>query len=563
MINIFISSLLGSMVIIANGYIFNYLIFKKKINEFNIYKDSLLGFVFIGFISLLINFFAPISKNISSIFLIFSIFFFIFFFLKSEKKNNILWILIYLTFTTFIIITFANINRPDAGLYHLPFIKILNENKLIIGLTNLHYRFGHTSIFQYISALHVNYFLKEEFLNIPLAILPGLYFLYLFKNFNDELKKQNEKNIIILFLITAFSLYSFNRFSGLGNDGPANIYFFVLIIQFLNIQNIKNVNSEEFYRIVIISLFLLMLKPFMIFCLIIPVILLLINKNKFKLIKDKKNIFCLILISLWLLKNILISSCIIFPLKQTCFDNLIHSNTKIVNIASIEAEAWAKDYPNSKIQKGFDQYNSNFNWVKTWSKNHLKKVTEKILPLIFLIIILILFSFHRNYYKNFSIENIFSDKKLLYLAYFLTFYLLLWFLKFPVYRFGLSFISSFIIIIYVFLFITHKKKFNERILSTVLIFGFMVICAKNINRIINKFDQNYYNSPWPAMHSMNENENKIKKFTKIYDKKKNFLYYYSNGVECMYSNSPCSNYFNKNIKKITRYGYQVFFYEKN
>ena len=166
--------------------------------------------------------------------------------MKSEKKNNILWILIYLTFTTFIIITFANINRPDAGLYHLPFIKILNENKLIIGLTNLHYRFGHTSIFQYISALHVNFFLKEEFLNIPLAILPGLYFLYLFKNFNDELKKQNEKNIIILFLITAFSLYSFNRFSGLGNDGPANIFFFVLVIHFLNIQNIKKVNSMNF-----------------------------------------------------------------------------------------------------------------------------------------------------------------------------------------------------------------------------------------------------------------------------------------------------------------------------
>ena len=135
--------------------------------------------------------------------------------------------MIYLTFTTFIIITFSNINRPDAGLYHLPFVKILNENKLIFGLTNLHYRFGHTSIFQYISALHVNFFFKEEFLNIPLAILPGFYFLYLFKNFSNELKIKNEKNIIILFLVTAFSLYSFNRFSGLGNDGPTNIFFFI------------------------------------------------------------------------------------------------------------------------------------------------------------------------------------------------------------------------------------------------------------------------------------------------------------------------------------------------
>ena len=80
MINIFISSLIGSMVIIANGYICNYIIFKKKINEFNIFIDSLLGFIIIGFLSLLINFFSPIDKNISSIFLIFSLSVFIYFF---------------------------------------------------------------------------------------------------------------------------------------------------------------------------------------------------------------------------------------------------------------------------------------------------------------------------------------------------------------------------------------------------------------------------------------------------------------------------------------------------
>ena len=565
MINIFISSLIGSMIVIANGYISNYLIFKKKINEFNIYKDSLLGFVLIGFIGLLINFFLPITKNISSIFLIISVIVFIYFFFKTEKKNNILWILTYLTVTTFIIITFSNINRPDAGLYHLPFVKILNENKLILGLTNLHYRFGHTSIFQYISALHVNFFLKEEFLNIPLAILPGLYFLYLFKNFSDELKKKNEKNIIILFLITAFSLYSFNRFSGLGNDGPANIFFFILIIQFLIIKDINNINTEEFYRIVIISLFLLMLKPFMIFGLFIPMILLLTNKNKLKLIKDKKNIFCIIFISLWFLKNIFVSGCIIFPLKQTCFENLTYSNTKIVNTASKEAEAWAKGYPDSKIKNGFDQYNSNFNWVGTWSKNHFKKVAEKMLPLLILILILISFSFiGKNYYKDFRIRNIFSDKKLLYLIYFLIFYLVLWFLKFPVYRFGLPFLSTFIVVLYVFVFITNKKKFyNKKILNIILVSGFLIICTKNINRIVSKLDHDYYNAPWPAIYSMNENENKIKNFKKIYDENNNFLYFYSSGTECMYTSSPCSNYPHENIKKTTRYGYQIFFYEKS
>lgn len=565
MINILISSLIGSIIVIANGYISNYLIFKKKVNEFNIYKDSLLGFVLIGFIGLLINFFSPITKNISTVFLIISIFVFIYFFIKSEKKNTILKILIYLTITTFVIITFSNINRPDAGLYHLPFVKILNENKLILGLTNLHYRFGHTSIFQYISAIHVNYFFKEEFLNIPLAILPGFYFLYLFKNFSDELKIKNEKNIIILFLITAFSLYSFNRFSGLGNDGPASIFFFILLIEFLIIKDINKIDTKEFYRIVLISLFLLMLKPFMIFGLAIPMILLLTSKNKLKLIEDKKNIFCIFLISLWFLKNIFISGCIIFPLKQTCLENLKYSNAKIVNIASKEAEAWAKGYPDSKNKNGFDKYNSNFNWVGTWSKNHFKKVAEKISPLLILISIMISFSFVRkNYYKNFRIRNIFNDKKLLYLIYFLAFYLVLWFLKFPVYRFGLPFISSFIIVLFVFLFITNKKKlFNKKILTIILVSGFFIICIKNISRIVSKLNYNYYNAPWPPIYSMNENENEIKNFKKIYNKNNVFLYFYSGGVECMYTSSPCTNYFNDNIKKTVQYGYQIFFFKKS
>ena len=302
----------------------------------------------------------------------------------------------------------------------------------------------------------------------------------------------------------------------------------------------------------------------MIFVLIIPIILLLTSKNKLKLVKYKKIFFFIFLISLWLLKNIFISGCIIFPLKQTCFENLKYSNTKIVNIASNEAEAWAKGYPDSKSKISFDQYNSNFNWVGTWSKNHFKKVEKKILPLLILILILISFSFFRkNYYKNFRLKNIFNDKKLLYLIYFLTFYLVLWFLKFPVYRFGLSFISSLIIVLYVFLFISNTEElFNKKILTIILASGFFIICTKNINRIVNKLNYNYYNAPWPPIYSMKKNKNKIKNFKKIYKKNKDFLYFYSGGVECMYTSSPCTNYLNDNIKKTARYGYQIFFLNK-
>ena len=178
-------------------------------------------------------------------------------------------------------------------------------------------------------------------------------------------------------------------------------------------------------------------------------------------------------------------------------------------------------------------------------------------------IILTLFLFKKiNYYKFFNTKDYYNNKKFIYLIFFLFIYLLLWFVKFPVYRFGQSIIASFIIILYAFLFI-KKNSFNyKKILSFVLIFGFLSFYTKNIFRIINRLDLNYFNAPWPALYSMNESENEIKKFKKIYDKNKNFLYYYSGGTECMYTSSPCSNYLNKDIKKITKFGYQVFFYEK-
>ena len=563
MINIFLSSFIGSIIIIGNAYAFNYLIFKKKIDEFNITNDTFFGFILIGFTSLLINFFFPVNKSISSFFLFFSVSIFIYFFIKYKKKKNLIWAITYLTIITFLIITFANINRPDAGLYHLPFIKILNENKIIIGLTNLHYRFGHTSIFQYISAIHVNFLFKEEFLNMPLAILPGIYFLYLYGNFNNAVKNKNKKNIIALFLLISFSLYSFNRFSNLGNDGPANIFFFILLIHFLNIQDMENLNKDEYYRMLIISIFLLMLKPFMVITLIIPIFLFIINKKKKIIIENKNKFFCLIFISIWLLKNLLTSSCVIFPLKQTCFNNLIYSNTNIVNTASIEAEAWAKGYPDAKIKNSYEEYNSNFNWLKTWTNNHFKKIVEKILPLLILIIILFLFSLIRSKKnENYDFKKKNYDKKFLFLIVFLIFFLIVWFLKFPVYRFGLAFLSSFVIIIFVFLFIKENKKFyNTKILSFFLIFGFIMLCSKNIFRIINKSDKDYLNAPWPAIYSLGTNNNyEINNFKKIFDEENNFLFYFSNGVECMYTISPCSNYLNKNIKKITKYGYKIFYF---
>ena len=109
------------------------------------------GIIFLSFLALFINFLFSLSPILNLIFIIIPIFYYIIY----EKNNfkNDFFKIFYISVIVVILISFENTNRPDAGLYHLPFINILNESNLIVGITNLHFRYGHISILQYISAI--------------------------------------------------------------------------------------------------------------------------------------------------------------------------------------------------------------------------------------------------------------------------------------------------------------------------------------------------------------------------------------------------------------------------
>jgi hypothetical protein len=73
-------------------------------------------------------------------------------------------------------------------------------------------------------------------------------------------------------------------------------------------------------------------------------------------------------------------------------------------------------------------------------------------------------------------------------------------------------------------------------------------------------DLNYNNFPWPKIYSMKDNSENIKqKFISITDNENNLIYYYSEGKECMYSNSPCSNYYKENILLKIKEGYSIYY----
>ena len=561
MINILISSIFSSIILISYGALFNKLFFNKKLKNVDPRVAGIYGFIIVGFISLYLNFFFPINKIIGTVFFIFSLIFFIFYFIKLEKKNEFILLVFFVSITSFLLITLSNINRPDAGLYHLPYISILQENKVILGLTNLHYRFGHTSIFQYISAIYNNYFLKNEFINFPLASLISFYILYLFKNFNESLRKKIEIETVSIFLIIIFSLYSFNRYSNYGNDAPASIYFFILILITLKIENIKKMDIENFFNILIISIFLFTIKPSMVIVFALPLFLFLLNNNKIRILKHKNSLICVLLIISWVVKNFLISGCAIFPIKETCINKINYYDAATTNIASTEAEAWSKAYPNSINKLSFNEYISNYNWVNTWFKSHFKKIMEKLTPfLLFLILFFLIKITRKPYFDNFNYKFFFKDKNILLIIFFTLYCCFFWFLKFPVYRFGMAFISSFVIFLFINLFVTENFFYNKKTYYSIIGIGLILFYGKNLNRIFNNLDLTYNNYPWPKIYSMsNEDENIKKKFIRVTDDKNNLIYYYSNGEECMYSNTPCSNYYKDNLLKKSVLGYSIYF----
>ena len=127
-----------------------------------------------------------------------------------------------------VIIYLADNNRPDSGLYHFPFIKLLNDEKLIIGITNINSRFGTISIIQYLQAISNNVITNTNGMLLPLSILPSAIYLYFFNEINIQIKKKvkNKPFLLFIFFSLIFFTYKMNRYGQYGNDYIPHFLFF-------------------------------------------------------------------------------------------------------------------------------------------------------------------------------------------------------------------------------------------------------------------------------------------------------------------------------------------------
>ena len=174
MLEILIYSYFTSIFVFSAGIFFSVNILNLKNSEVsNIFQSGLYGIIFLSFLSLFLNFFYSLNKNINTAILIFFVIYL--FFNKKNIKDILLYSLI-VSILCVLLLSYETTYRPDAGLYHLPYTKILNNEKIIIGLSNLHFRYGHTSIIQYVAALNNNWIFKDQGILIPLSIIYAYFF---------------------------------------------------------------------------------------------------------------------------------------------------------------------------------------------------------------------------------------------------------------------------------------------------------------------------------------------------------------------------------------------------
>ncbi len=559
MLQIFLFSFLTSIQIIIFGYLFHLLfVDKHEINK-NIFFYGLLGFIFIGFLGVVLNFFISLNKYVNDLFFVFPLLTFLILYFDKEfiKKVFLSSLIISIFFT--LTISFDNHYTPDAGSYHLPFISILNENKIIIGLNNLHYRFGHISIFQYISAFYNNHLFEDNGISIPLGLVYCFFVGYLII---EILNNQTNKFLyIFIFIILSFVLFRMNRYSDLGNDGPANIFFFFLIIEsiksYILIYKIKITS--------VLSVFVFLNKITLLLALFIPIFF--VFKNfKINSFINKTNIFSFIFLTFFLLKNFLVSGCLAFPIEQSCYQNVFwfnDNNKYSVKFVRAENEAWTKGWPDQvEPKKNHFEYISDLGWIDTWRANHGKVIVKKISPfLIFMLIIILTLCFHNrknSYFKNNNNKNI-DDLIYYYLITICLIGTLLWFLKFPVFRYGYSyFITLFGLIISMSL--KNLTIFNnlEKLKKGLLVIFIILICGvstKNLSRIISNLKNQTLINVWPRIYPPDE--------IKPVFRNSKLLFYKNEKNTCYYSKSPCTHLLEFELNDLNQkelYSYKIFYF---
>jgi hypothetical protein len=382
----------------------------------------------------------------------------------------------------------------DAGSYHfLNQSWILNE-KVVFGLSNIMFPLGNQSLYEYLSTL---FWVSDNFINLHYL---NLCFITVFFHFIYEIIKNGNSNFLKLAGIT---LTVFGILDNVGYRGGANgfpsiqhigkpdiavavlvIIFNILIFNYLLSNDPSHINMQ---LILFFGVFLIQLKPTSMYILLI--IFIYFFSTRFSFLKAKSNfkfiISTVVLNFFWVLKNVITTGCLLFPVSFTCFYNLPWSNQNLVNEAN---KHYSDTYLPYKIGSNPIQ------WFDAWKEVNVNNQ----------IMINFLFSFICIFFllKLFTVKSNIKSSKSFAIRIYLAVSLISFFLSVPLFRYSYGILSSLILVLIlnrsIKFDLRQNKILNTLLLSIVLISPILVVRGYSYINFINS-SANYIELKIPSV----------------------------------------------------------------
>lgn len=465
-----------------------------KINNLNFGILGLLGITFFTLISYFSSIFIKHDFFFNFTILSFGLFFFILnlkkiFFIKNE-------ILIHSTIfiILFFFISIAK-NHDDFAYYHFPYMHMLNEFSHPIGIGLLNNGFRSPSSIFFISSMF--YLPKIEFylFHLTPAFILGFSNILLLKEILNKDNFYNDKffcflNLIIFCFVNIF----FYRLAEHGTDRSGMIIVMIAITYLIYLLIIKENTNKSIYLeklkfFIIFICFIFSIKPF--YIIVSPILLLLLinshsRREVLNLIFSKTSLYGLTFIFFTVFYTFINSSCLIFPISFTCFENLSWSIPKShVEDVKVWFELWSKGGATpTGVVDNRENYIEGLNWFSNWIDVYFfNKVIDFILGILLLCLIIFLFFFKFN--------NKIEKKKFKYNAIYLVYFCLVlifleWFFFHPTLRYGGYYVIALIFFIPLSLYLSKKsldyKDYFFRCI-TLIIVTFFIFLARNVGRI--------------------------------------------------------------------------------
>ena len=412
------------IVFIYLGEIFYSFLINKNENKSHSFRYSFLPIfgIFITSNFLVIwNFFSGTADN-------FILFLFLILFLVSLRSNpslikNYIFYFINLTIL-FLSSTTVGISK-DANLYHLQQQSWLRDEKMVLGISNINPYLGYSSIIEYINSTlwFENNYIFIHFIGIYIiASIFDLFFKFLKSN------NSSYKNFAFLFLTIGI-------LDNFGFEGGRNGFLFIqeifkydhifaaltlFFISYFFITFKESPNAENLN--VLIFIFLFSAQTRFVGHLLLIYFFVLLYKNKYQM-KGRKLFAPLFFYLIFVMKNILSSTCLWFPIQLTCLSILpFYQPSQAEYISKLLLNV--NKIPNSNAKTNISTVEFLENFVSTQSSYLLN----------FLITCLIAIIFFSVFRKKIAIN--FSQIVLSILIF------SIWLFSAPTYRFGVPFFLS-------------------------------------------------------------------------------------------------------------------------